>query len=141
MMGMTDYGANVIAEAFVGISTTPNLYLALTAFEPEESDTADDLVEPSDAAYARQAVLMGGLYWAIPYSGVSTYAEEIAFPTATEDWEGMYYWALCTDLTSGQIILWGNFDAGYQVTTGNQAIIPPNAFGVAVSSESNVTMA
>lgn len=140
-MGMTDYGANLIAEAFVGIRTTPMLYLALSSIEPDESDTADDLDEPNDPAYERQPVMMSDSYWATAYSGVCTFSNEITFDTATEDWETMYYWALCTDAASGEIVLWGSFDAGYQVTVDNRAVIPANAFGIAVSSESNVTMA
>lgn len=135
-MGMTDYGADVLLEAILGITPIPPiLYLALIGEDPEEADSGDDLDEPSDPAYVRQQVFTGGANWGESVSGISRYLNEVTFPAATQNWNEIYQWVLCTSLTLGEIVVWGSFDEGFEVLESQQVILPENSLSMQVTEE------
>ena len=135
-MGMTDYGADVMLDSLLGIATIPaTLYLALVSEEPEESDDGDDLDEPDDTAYARIAISTGAGNWSASESSASSYLNEVTFPVATQVWDKIYHWVLCTALTSGEVIVWGEFDEGFEVFDDQQITIPAEALTLTVSDE------
>lgn len=135
-MGMSDYGADLMVDALLGIAPLQaTFYVALVGEEPEDSDEGADLDEPLDPAYARQPVATGATYWNAAESSTSTFKNDIVFPEATQDWNEIYYWVLCTDATSGQILLWGEFDEGFEVLDTQIATIPAEALAISIEPE------
>jgi len=138
-MGMTDTGTNVFLDAMMEVTALPaTLYLAVTRDSPDVEDDGTTLSEPSDAAYARQALGTGSSYWSSAESGITTFVNEIQFPVATEDWPAMRYWVICDALTAGDILIWGEFSQGFRILTGQRINILEDAFGVNMSPETEV---
>lgn len=141
-MGMTDFGSDIMLNSLLGVVAIPaTLYLALVRDEPEVSDDGDDLDEPTDAAYARVAVSTGSAAWSASSSGSSVYLNNIIYAAASEEWGAIYYWVLCTAAASGDVLLWGDFDEGFEVIDTQVITIPAQALVLSISDEEeNVIM-
>ena len=135
-MSISDYGSNLLLDSMLEVAAlSATYYLALVNGEPEETDDGTDLDEPTDAAYARQAIGTGATYWNASESGVASFKTAVTFPTATEDWPVINYWVLCTAVTAGEIILWGDFDEGFQVLDTQVPVVPAEALTLTIAPE------
>lgn len=135
-MGMTVEGTDLFLDAMLEVSALPaNLYLALTATQPQIGDDGTSIDEPTDAAYARQALGTGASYWSAASGGFSSFANAIEFPVATEDWDSMRYWVICSALTGGDIYIWGQFTDYFNITTGQKVTMTADSFGLTLSPQ------
>ena len=135
-MSLTDFGANTIIDAALGIQAMPaTVYLALCYTQPDTATSGSTLLEPSDASYARQSIATGSPAWTDSVSGVSTVNSAITFPVATEDWNIVTHWAIVDALTAGNLILWGSFDSGYQILDGQRVSLPVNSIAISLTGQ------
>lgn len=131
-MGTTVYGASLIASTLVGY--LPDLYLAAIDYEPNANSDGTTISEPTDSAYIRQQIVMSVAYWSSVYNGKTYYLPEVSFPVATEYWNGIAYWGLCTASIGGSLVLWGSFSPSGTIPTGQHLVVPAETIGMYVGT-------
>ena len=127
MAQVTLCGADEFARIlFSQAALSPNeYYLALvsTGNTPDAFVTGMDIVEPEAASYVRVLIPNDQTNWQSSLPAVYSNALEVRFPTATESWGGITYWALCSAATEGYVYLWGEFVNQFAVGEGDTVII------------------
>lgn len=129
---LTDAGERVLLDLILrGVTTnvTTHRYLGLST--TAWNDAGSGGTEPTDSAYARQLVTMS-------LSGRSSDIQNsntITFPTATEDWGTLAYWALFPDTVSTTPRLTGTLDVSRVCNTGDSIVITPNQIDFTIGSD------
>lgn len=135
-MPMSDYGANLYASVIVrGASAPATLYLALLGELPGPAMDGTDITafEPSGAGYARVAIPTGSAHWSEPSDGSSAYDTAVSF-SPTGDWGLVAAYALCTEATGGQVLMFAYLSTAVSAQEGSTIQVPANALVVGVVS-------
>jgi len=129
---LTDVGERALLDFILrGVDTnvTSHRYLGLSTTAWNDSGSGG--TEPTDSAYARQLVTMS-------LSGRSSDIQNsntITFPTATEDWGTIAYWALFPDTSSSTPRLTGTLDVSRVCNSGDSIVITPNQIDFTIESD------
>lgn len=130
-MPLSEYGTNLYTSVITrGADAPAAFYLALLSTLPNSEDDGTSIAayEPVDDGYARVLVPVGTA-WSIPIDGFSEYNTAISF-TATEDWGTVLAFALCTEATGGQMLMYDYLAAPVQAQSGATVQIPANALSM-----------
>lgn len=135
--GITDYGANAIADHITGVASLPGgLFVALCTAQPDTGTdgTALAAIEPVGGGYARQPLARTSAAWNAAVLGMSLTNVDVAFPAASADWGQVSHYALCDSLTGGNVLAFGEL-AFYQfIQSGQQFTLPAGSISAAMSS-------
>ena len=131
MAGVTGtYGKDyILAAAFANGAQRVSYRLALLTAKPAPDDDGSELAEVVAADYARITVA-ASVFTAD--SGAMYNESTVTFPTATNDWGVIRYWALTTALTGGEFITAGRLTTAKRVNTGSVASFEPGALSLAL---------
>jgi hypothetical protein len=112
-MPLTMDGANYVLDVAFGQEQSPasSLYIAVMYDEGSYLATGDDLSEPEVASYARVEMPNTVAYWGDTADGLKSNSADIIFPTATETWGQVRFWAICDAATGGRCLAWGGMSA------------------------------
>lgn len=92
------------------LAKAANLFVALHTADPTDAGTGAE-VPTSGTGYARQAVAVADLSWAVPYDAAGQQKThnlvEITFPQATAPWGTPSHWALWDAVTGGNLWIHG----------------------------------
>lgn len=80
--------------------------------------TSDGEVDTSGTGYGRVAVTNDDTEWTVT-DNVSENANDITFPTATDDWGTINQFAVCDATTGGNILFWSTLAVAKTVTAGD----------------------
>ena len=131
---LTQYGANLLVGALTGQQTFPaSLWVALLTTSPDPDSTGTDIAawEPTDAAYARQEILLNGLSsWAAPTTGACLYGIGMVYSNAEADWPVLKHYALCTESVDGELVLYAPLPYTVTVKASAFVTIPANSLSL-----------
>lgn len=124
MGALSDIYDNHALDALLGdnhSATWPTtVYIGYSSTAPAKDGT--NVTEPTDAAYARQAVGNSSVNWPDAASGTKSNGVAIIFPTATADQGTILYWIMMDDPTAGNLAASG-------------ALISPVAVGIGITPD------
>lgn len=124
---VTDYGRDFILNVITGQSTMPSsLFVALTTAPPDLGFDGDLLadIEPTDTNYTRMEISNNGSFWELADGGFTVSKDSVTFPAANADYPAeITHFALCTDATSGEVILYAEFSQSKQILETQQPVI------------------
>ena len=83
--------------------------------------------EVSGGDYERQEIAFDA-----PVDGTGANTSVVTFPSASADWGTISHWAIMDDLTSGNMLYYGEADTPRTVTTGNTITVVAGKISVAV---------
>jgi hypothetical protein len=120
-MPMTMYGANLTLDLLFGRtqSAPATLYVAVMYEEAGYLVEGSELDEPDGGGYARVAMPNDGIHWHETADGLASNGADVVFPTATEAWGQLRFWAICDAATDGNVITWGGMSARLILAGGN----------------------
>ena len=107
--GASNYLANALLDHLLegtAFSQPTSIFVALTTAAIADSDTGSTITEPSDT-YARQEVNT----WDAASGGASENTNAISFPKASSGYGTCTDFALCDDLTGGNLLIHGDLTA------------------------------
>jgi hypothetical protein len=134
---VTTWGGSYWLGVLFGVNTVPTSYYVALLFGEANEDfdgTVLHDIEPSDTAYARQALLSDATRWSTPDgTNVISTLVSVTFPTPTELWGTATGFALCSALTGGEVYAYGEFVDPALVDEDNPAVIPIGGITVAMS--------
>lgn len=122
MGDLTNYAENKLLDHVLkntAYSRPANLFLALCTANPGEAATGDNITEPSDGSYARQACDD----WDAAASRATANSATITFPEATANWGTITHFAICDALTSDNVIAYGEMTPNKIINNGTTAKI------------------
>lgn len=125
-MTLSVYAASTLVNTF----TSGNLYLALCATPPSETDTGSTLTEPVGGGYAR--ILLSSANWISGTGGSKVYnAGYVMTPSA--DWGSLSAYAICDALTAGNMLDYGLLTVTVNAVSGSKVKLQAGSivFGVA----------
>ena len=146
MPGLTAYGSDTFLGALFGLNAAPTTYfLALVTDVPDPSWDGTDLaavevpteIDSTTTGYARYQIGAGTANWD-PFSGYLANKNVITYPLPVQDWGLVTGWALCTDVTAGDIYAYGEFAFTQQVPAGYSLWIPAGSLQVALAADNEV---
>lgn len=120
-MSLHEYGQNHTLDQILGSGTPTDFYIAALLEEPAIADDGTQLVEPSDANYARVQVSNTATEWPDATNGRKTNGVTITFPQASEDWGRVDAFAICFASTDGNVLGSGLLNKGIHVRNGDTA--------------------
>ena len=129
---LTDAGERELLDLIFGLSSsgvTAHRYLGLSTTAWNDAGTGG--TEPTDSAYARRLVNISPYQRETDIQNTST----ITFPTATEDWGTIAYWALFPDTSSTTPRLTGSLDVSRVCNTGDSIVITPDQIDFTIGSD------
>jgi len=138
MSGLSLYGRGQMLAAYFtpDIFTAPDaLFLALSLAVPTPGDTGTDLFEPDDPAYTRVAYGLGSAWWTLTGAGAVVNTQEAPFGVPTADWGTLTGWALCTDVSGGDLVYHGALDTPVQVVAGPDAFVVAGVGSLVVTQQ------
>lgn len=118
-MSFTRWGVNYHLDRIYGSGDPPTLYVAVMTEEVGRLDTGSSLREPSGNGYQRVTVPNTNAYWGDAADGLKTNAQDIVFPQATGRWGTLRFWAICTQQTEGQVLVWGRMTSQLVIQGGS----------------------
>jgi len=126
-MSFTDYMENALLDHIFGGQSTPavgTLYLALSSTTP--SDDGTNFTEPSEASYARAAILANNTNFPAAVAGsIKNGGASISFPKALESWTGpLTHFGIFNAMTNGDLLAYGALTSSQSVVVGNVFTIP-----------------
>lgn len=128
---VTDYGADFLLGLITGQETMPaTLYAALTTSSPDVGfdGTLLATIEPTDANYARILFDNDDTFWSAPDEGFVVNILNILFDAADDDYPSeITHFAVCTAVTLGEVILYGEFTESKPIFAGQE---PDIAIGI-----------
>lgn len=136
MLALTDYGADLWAGILVGVGSLPSsFYVAVVMGDPDVSIDGTSLAsyEPTDGAYARQALGKTSTNWSGPSSGIMTAIPTITFPASTIAWGKVTGIALCDASTAGNVLATGPVDTPTYVDAGYTLFIDSGQIALGLS--------
>lgn len=142
--GISDFGTATWLSVLLGLTPVPAAYwIALCSREPGDAMDGAMLaaLEPTvDPAYRRRSYSTGPAFWAGngPYV---TNLQSVTFPTPGVDWGYLTHFALCTEITAGQVYAWGQVSNPQFVTRSIGMLIPPGGIVLGLHSLSNAISA
>lgn len=131
---VSDYGAAYWLGTLFGVNTVPSTYyVALVTEAPDQGYDGTMLVEPTDTAYARQAIAADATHWSAPDSGFISNLLVVSYPTPAVSWGLITHFVLCSAATAGNIYAYGEFTTPQVVDASNALIIPIGGITMAVT--------
>lgn len=125
MGSLTDFGENLILDAFLGddhSSVFPDpVYIGLSTTTIADDGTGK--TEPSVGGYERVSVANTTAEWPVAASGFKHNANTITFPVPTADWGTVVAYFIADALTAGHILFAGNIETSREVLNGDGAPI------------------
>jgi hypothetical protein len=137
---MAEYGSDFWTQVLFDLASVPaNYYVSLSTGLPSEENDGTQLedIEPTDASYARLAVVTGSSGWDTNGAGLVTNLNQLVFPTPTIDWGRLEAYNLCTAATGGEVLCSGEFSEAPYVRATIPLVIPPGglSFGLATQAQ------
>lgn len=134
---ITSFGASWVLDCLFGQRQTPpaSFFIALLTQDPGPNCDGTTLSEPDpNAGYARGLINNDALSWGQAEDGVTSSTATVLFPIATDTWASVSHYALCDELTGGNVFLYGRFTVARKVATGDQCRIPSQLMSLSVAS-------
>lgn len=119
MTALSDYAEDKLNDHLLGTTsfTMPaTVYIALYTSDPTDADVG---TEVSGGSYARQAIT-----FAASSGGVAATDATVTFPVATLSWGTITHFGLRDALTSGNLLVHGQFASSKTVGAGGEFTIP-----------------
>lgn len=111
-MSLSRWGANHHLDVVYGAEPpVATFYIAAAFTSPGYLSTGSTLDEPDGGGYARVEVPNSHAGWTHAADGMKSNMADILFPTATEAWGTIRFWAICTAATDGEIVSYGTSPA------------------------------
>lgn len=134
---VTEYGANFFLGLITGQETMPaNLWVALAVNTPDVGFDGTLLagVEPSDANYARIMIDNDDTFWSTPEDGLVFSISNVLFDAADEEYlEEVTHYAICTAVTAGEVLYYGEFTESKPIGEGQEPDIVAGLLSLGMS--------
>lgn len=125
------------AHSYIGYSGDGEwlgeVYVALTKTPPIPGMAASSLPEPTAASYARAKYRVGSKYWSIINHSAVANKQAVYFTAPLQDWGLVSGWALCTQLSGGDVLAFGSLDP-VRIAQGSAVSIDANNLVMSVVS-------
>lgn len=124
---LTSWGAGELLRSFFSRTAGPptSFYLALIRTTPPTLYiNGSEIDEPPAGGYARAEIVNDVGYWSDNGQlNIVINSQDVVFPTATDDWGNIGYWALTNAPSEGNIYAVGDMEEVDSVIAGDVATV------------------